>query len=108
MVKLSNYVRKLTRLAFLSGFLGIILWLLSYSWILFRLIGRETDSVWSFVIAVEIGAMIAGLLSVILGVISRRSSAGAADLRRASQALMLGGAVWFCLIFFNLVGIYFF
>jgi hypothetical protein len=109
MLKTRNFGRRLSTAALGLGFIGILLWLLSYVWILFRLTGRETEAVWSFVVAVEIGAMIAGLSSILLGAISRWRYAerNSADFRNATRGIMLGATVWFCLVVFNLVGILF-
>ena len=101
--------QRLSNIALGLGFIGLPLWLLSYAWIPFRLAGRETETVWDFIIAIEIGAMIAGLSSIILGLIAfRYAEGGAADSRKASRAVMLGAATWVCLVVFNLIGIIFF
>jgi hypothetical protein len=109
MLKNQRLGGQLSTIAISIGSIGIPLWMLSYVWIAFRLAGRETDAVWSFVVAVEIGAMAAGLLSMFLGVISRRCvERSGADFRRATRVILLGAAVWICLVVFNLVGIIFF
>ena len=101
--------QRLSNVAFVLGFIALPLWLLSYAWIPFRFTGRETETVWNFIIASEIGAMIAGLSSIILGLIAfRYAERGKADFRRASRAVMLGVATWVCLVVFNLIGIIFF
>jgi hypothetical protein len=98
----------LSKTAFAFGLIGMPLWALSYVWILFRVLGRESEAVWDFVIAVEVGAMVAGLLSVLLGLLSRRYIRRVeADYLYARRAVMLGTIVWSCLVVFNLVGIVF-
>jgi hypothetical protein len=101
--------RRLSGVALSLGLIGLPLWLLSYIWIPFRLTGRETEAVWSFIVVSEIGAMIAGLSSIILGLIAfRYAERGGEDFRKASRAVKLGAATWVCLVVFNLVGIIFF
>ncbi|GAA4466695.1 hypothetical protein GCM10023189_49230 [Nibrella saemangeumensis] len=51
----------LATIALLSGVAGILFWALSYAWIPFRLIGQETEVVWTFVVISEIMAEVAGL-----------------------------------------------
>jgi hypothetical protein len=95
--------------ALVLGIAAIPLWMLSYVWIPFRFAGYETETVWSVVIASEIGAMITGLLAIILGVVSRRyTQRGGGESRRATLAIKLGVGVWICLVVFNLIGIVFF
>jgi hypothetical protein len=109
MLKTQNLARRLSTAAVSCGFIGIPLWLLSYVWIPFRLAGRESEAMWSFAVACEIGAMLAGLLGIVLGVVSRRRfEPGGADSRNATRAIMLGAGVWICLVVFNLAGIIFF
>ena len=104
-----NFGRRLSTAAFGFGLIGIVLWLLSYVWILFRFAGRETEAVWSFVISVEIGAMAAGLISIAAGLIARRLVAPeGAYSRNAQRGTKLGAAVWVCIVLFNLIGIFFF
>ena len=108
MLKNQNFGR-LSTAALSFGLIGIPLWLLSYVWIPFRLTGRESESVWDFTVAVEIGAMAAGLFSIVAGVIARRyAERNSADYRRALRSIMLGAALLFCIVFFNLAGIIFF
>ena len=93
--------------ALVLGIAAIPLWMLSYVWIPFRFAGYETETVWSVVIASEIGAMITGL-AIILGVVSRRYTQRGGESRRATLAIKLGVGVWICLVVFNLIGIVFF
>ena len=110
MLKTQNFGWRLSTAALSLGLIGIPLLLLSYVWILFRLTGRETKAVWTFVVAVEIGAMIAGLLSIFLGVISRWRyvERDSTDYRNTARAIKLGVVVWVCIVVFNLAGIIFF
>jgi hypothetical protein len=109
MLKKQEFGRRLATTAFGLGVTGFPLWLLSYVWIGFRLTGRETDALWKFIAVSEIGAMIAGLLSIALGVISRRFvEPDGADFRTATRAIMLGATVWVFIVVFNLIGIFFF
>jgi hypothetical protein len=72
MINSRTTARVLSRTALAFGLTGLPLWALSYVWILFRVVGRESEAVWDFVIAVEVGAMAAGVLSVLLGLLSLR------------------------------------
>jgi hypothetical protein len=104
-----NFGQRLSTASIGAGLIGIVLWLLSYVWILFRFAGRETEAVWSFVIFVEIGAMAAGLVSIAAGLIARRLiEPGSVDSKRAALGAKLGAAVWICIVLFNLIGIFFF
>ncbi len=101
--------QRLSNIAQGLGLIGLHLWLLSYAWIPFRFVGREAEAVWDFIIVSEIAAMIAGLSSIILGLITfRYAEGGKADSRRASRAIMMGAATWVCLVVFNLISIIFF
>ena len=109
MSKTKNFSQKLAAPAFNLALAGFPLWLLSYVWILFRFAGAETEVVWSIVVAGEIGAMLAGLFSVFLGLLSRRlAECGSPDFPAAANAVKLGVALWICIVFFNLVEIIFF
>jgi len=101
--------KRLALAAFIGGFIGLLLWLGSYIWIPFRFAGRETDAVWSVVIASEIGAMAAGLFSLIAGAVACRiTERNSPDFYRAKYGFGLGVVIWIFLVAFNLIGIYFF
>jgi len=104
-----NLGRKLSIAAFNLVIVGFPLWLLSYVWIPFRIAGRETETVWNIVVASEIGAMAAGLISIALGLIARQYiKKDNADFRRATWSIKLSASLWICIVLFNLLGIFFF
>lgn len=104
-----NFGRRLSTASIGVGLIGIVLWMLSYVWILFRFAGRDAEAVWSFVIFVELGAVAAGLVGIAAGLIARRlTEPGGADSKRAALGAKLGAAAWVCIVLFNLIGIFFF
>ena len=98
--------RRLSNGALWCGLVGVPLWMLSYVWIPFRFAGRETEAVWSVVVAAELGAMLTVVLGTVGGLTARRCSASdERDVRRAASGLKLNAAVFACLVLFNLIGI---
>lgn len=109
MLKNQNSGQNLATTSYGLAFIGIPLWLLSYVWIPFRFAGRETDAVWSFVVASELGAMAAGILSIASGLIAQwYVERGTQNFHRAKRAITLGAIVCLCIVLFNLIGIFFF
>ena len=91
--------------AFACGIAGLPLWLLSYAWLPFALLGREADFAWYAVVAGEIGALAAGTLAVGLGLVARRRSVpGEPERRRATRGLALGAVVLTLVVVPNIVG----
>ncbi|GAA4458758.1 hypothetical protein GCM10023189_31510 [Nibrella saemangeumensis] len=100
---------RLAKTAFISGIVGIPLWALSYVWIPFRLMGQETEAVWSFVVISEIMAEVVGIIAIAAGLIAKRSvEPGSVALHQATRGIILGVVVCICVIVFNAIGILFF
>lgn len=100
---------KLSTAALWLGLSGIPLWLLSYVWIPFRFARLESETVWAAVVAFELGAMAAGLLSIAAGLTALwLLERGSFSFRRAAKGTVLGIAILVCIVLFNLIGIFFF
>jgi hypothetical protein len=99
----------ISKWSFRSGVTGIPLWLLSYSWVLSRIAGCETEAVWVFVVVCEIASMMAGLFAIVAGLLARRYlSPDSLGFKRAGRGVLLGTGVWICIVIFNLAGIFLF
>lgn len=97
--------RKLAGTALVCGIAGLPLWLLSYAWLPFALMGREAEFVPYAVVVGEVGALAAGALAVGLGVAARRSSGPAhSEHRLASCGLAIGAVVLALVLVPNIVG----
>src|SRR5579859_4336757 len=100
---------RLARTALVCGVLGLLLWLLSYSWVPFALTGHEAGEFISYVVAVsEVCGLLIGLVSVGSGLIARRRApAGSPERRWASRGLAMGALALVLIVGFNLLGLVF-
>lgn len=97
--------RHLAATALGCGLAGLPLWLLSYAWLPFALMGHEGEFVWYAVVVGEVGAFVAGILGIGLGIAARRASEpGTRERRRASRALAIGALVLALVVVPNVVG----
>ena len=97
--------RKLAGTALVCGIAGLPLWLLSYAWLPFAVLGREAEVVRYAVVVGEVGALAAGALAVGLGVVARRRSGpGHPAHGLASRALAIGAVVLALVLVPNLAG----
>jgi hypothetical protein len=89
------------------GVVSFPLWLGSYAWIPFRLAGRDSERIWTVVVASELSAMVLGLVSIMGGVLTiRTASRSRPECQRARQGIVLGLLVWVCIISFNAIGLF--
>ncbi len=104
-----NSVRaSLATVALVCAVLALPLWLLSFSWVPFAMMGRPVGPFRYVIVAAEVGALLAASLGTGLGVIARRRArVGTAGRRRATGALMLGIAAVVFLVGFNVLGLIF-
>ena len=87
------------------GVLGCPLWLLSFSWVPFALIGRSIGAVWYIIFASEVGALLAALGGVGCGLLAcRHAHIGTTDHQLGSRGLVVGSIVLVLVIGFNIVG----
>jgi hypothetical protein len=97
---------RLATTAFVCGVLAFPLWVLSYAWVPFALIGREPDAIMYVVMTGEAGGLLASLGAVGCGLIGRmRTQSGTRAHRLASQGLAMGTIVLVLLVVLNIVGI---
>ncbi len=101
---------KLAKGSFMCGVLGFPLWLLSYAWIPLGLMGQEAAFLpWHrlryVIIGGELGALGAGILSIIFGIAARRRfRSGTGQHRLASRGVAMGVVVLLLVIVPNIVG----
>jgi hypothetical protein len=96
---------RLATAAFVCGVLGFLLWLLSYAWIPFALVGKEPEAIVYVVVAGELGGFLASLCSICCGILGRkRLQPGISAHRLASQGLAMGAVVLVLLVGLNILG----
>jgi hypothetical protein len=96
---------RLAAAAFVFGVLGFLLWLLSYAWVPFALVGKESNVVVYVVVAGELGGFLASLGSICCGILGRqRLQPGTRAHRLASQGLAMGAVVLVLLVGLNVLG----
>ena len=100
---------RLAKTALICGILGFPLWLLSYSWVPFALIGHQAGELVDDLVAIgEVGGLLVGLVSIGSGFIARRRApAGSRQRRWASWGLVLGAVVLALIVGLNLLGLIF-
>jgi hypothetical protein len=82
---------RLATTAFVCGVLAFVLWVLSYSWVPFALMGRESYAVMYIVVTGEAGGLLASLGAIGCGLIGRKyTHSGTRAHRLASQGLLMG------------------
>ncbi len=97
---------RLAKIAFVCGLLGFPLWLLSFSWVPFALMGRSIGAVWYIILASEVSALLAALSGVGLGLIARRRAhVGTANHQLASRGLVIGVIVLVLVVGLNIIGL---
>ena len=95
----------LARTALICGIVGLPLWMLSYAWLPFSMVGREGPFVRYTVVGGEVGAFAAAALGVGLGVAARRHSRpGSTEHRLASRGLWVGALVMSLILIPNVLG----
>jgi hypothetical protein len=96
---------RLATAAFVCDVLGFLLWLLSYAWIPFALVGKEPEAIVYVVVAGELGGFLASLCSICCGILGRkRLQPGTSAHRLASQGLAMGAVVLVLLVGLNILG----
>lgn len=96
---------RLATTAFACGILSFPLWVLSYSWIPFALIGKEPDPIMYVVVTGEVGGVLASLGAIGCGLIGRKhTQSGSRAHRLASQGLAMGTVVLVLLVGLNILG----
>lgn len=91
--------------AFVCGVLGFLLWLLSYAWVPFAFMGKESDVI-VYVVAGELGGLLASLCSIGCGVLGRKLlQSGTRAHRLASQGFVMGVVVLVLLVGLNILGV---
>ncbi len=102
----SNHVaRRQAKTAFICAVLGFPLWLLSFSWVPFVLMGHSIGPLRYIILASEVGAILAGLVGAGLGILARsRLHVGTADYQRASRGLVIGAIVLVFVVGLNILG----
>src|SRR5687767_12604294 len=97
--------RNMAGAAFICGVAGLPLLLLSYAWVPFALMGREEEFVFYAVVGGEVGALVAAVLAVGLGIAARRGCpAGTPEHRRATRGLLIGALVFTLVLAPNILG----
>lgn len=106
MARSNDDARRQAKIAFICGVLGFPLWLFSFSWVPFALAGYSIGPVRYIILAGEVGAILAGLFGVGLGILARRRlHVGTEDYQRASRGLVIGAMVLVFVVGFNIVGL---
>ncbi len=97
--------RRRAKMAFVCGVLGFPLWLLSFSWVPFALMGRSIGPVFYIILASEAGALLAALFGVGLGLSARRHAPiGTRDYKLASRGVVMGVVVLVLVVGLNILG----
>ncbi len=105
MLRTDDTAGRLATAAFACGLLAFPCWLLSFSWMPFAFTGREAGSVRYLILAGEAGALLAALLAISFGVVSRgRAPAGTAHRRRAARGLAAGVIALLLVAGLNILG----
>ncbi len=95
---------RLATAAFVCGVLGFLLWLLSYAWVPFALMGKESDVIVYVVVAGELGGLLASLCSIGCGVLGRKLlQPGNRAHRLAWQGFVMGVVVLVLLVGLNIL-----
>lgn len=93
--------------ALTAGLLAIPLWALSYVWLPFRHLDLEPAWVWPAVIVGEIGAVVASIVALVVGIRARRRASGAIARRRAGLGAILGTVVLALVVGLNVLWTFF-
>jgi len=98
--------KQLARYAYVFGGVGLLLWLLSYSWVPFALAGREMGSLFWVPFVSELAAVLAATLGIRFSLGARRQSEpGTPEHRSGSRSLLLAAAVIVLVVGLNIVGV---
>ncbi len=105
MARPSDSSRRLAVGAFTCALLALPLWLLSFVWVPFAITGREVGAVRYVILAAEVGALLAALLAIGLGLAARiHVRAGSRDYKLASRALVIGALSLVVILGLNILG----
>ncbi len=106
MSRLDDTGGRIATAALIASILAIPLWILSFSWVPFVLIGREVGSIWYIILIGEVSAVLAALLAIALGFIARKHThTGTAHHKRASLGLTIGSIALALILGLNILGI---
>ena len=97
---------RLPLFCYFCGIFGFPLWALSYGWVPFALIGRESGPIVTYIVVFgEAGGFLMGLLSVGSGLLARRHWQEPRERKLVSRGLTMGATVLGLIVGLNLLGL---